>query len=914
MFKKTGFFLLLCFAILAVFSSVPAFSVALPFGPQKTARLNYSEGEVLVKFKPGISPAEAGKRVSSPAVSAVREFRILSKKRPAAYLLLRSGSLTTSELIAQLRKNPAVLGAWPNYRRQVSLLPDDQYFTSLWGLNNTGQSVDGVSGTPDADIDAPEAWNTGTGSEAVIVAVIDTGVNYNHVDLTDNMWHNPGEIPDNVLDDDGNGFVDDYYGYDFAADNSGNNDSDPMPTGTHTPGHGSHVSGTIAGRGNNGLGVAGVCWQAKIMALKAQRPDGYLYDADCLEAIEYAIMMKELGHNIVAFNASYGGTGGSDSDPVADAIESAGDAGIVFCASAGNDDSDNDAINQFPATYSAPSIISVAASDQDDELASFSCFGSHTVDLAAPGVSVYSTYWPTTTGYTYLDGTSMACPHVAGAVALMASQYPDETAYRRINRLLSGVDKPGGFSGKTVTGGRLNLNNSISPGLVFNPFISGVSPDTGLSEDMQLIITGLEFGTTAGTVIFSYASGQEEVNSQTWTNTEITVKVPALPSAGKYLAVKRPDGRESNFHTVSAWQPKDSLILGNWAGAAAIYQAKIYVFGGADSLNWTATTSAGAYDPAADAWSGILSLPVARAGLSAAELNGKIYCLGGWSGKYDSAIDTVDVIAYDPATDTYTDKNSLPQARSFAAAVNLNDAVYLIGGYNNGSYTKTLYRYNTGGDSWTGLASMSVNRAGHGAVALNNRIYVFGGLSSAGHPLSSGEAYNPDTNSWSAIADMPIALFGLAAVTDGRYIYAAGGSSSTASMFEGMSRVFLKYNPATNTWSYTPGGIRELITPKLCASAAYIDGLGIFIPIGSNSELWEKMEFLNIPPTATPNGDINADEEVNITDVILCLRQAIGLDTVDLSLSDINGDEEVNITDVILVLRKAIGLDTKEKT
>jgi subtilisin family serine protease len=265
--------------------------------------------------------------------------------------------------------------------------PGDPNFGELWGLRNTGQSVQGTCGKTDADIEAASAWDVSTGESDVVVAVLDSGVFYDHEDLSQNMWQNAGELLGNNIDDDDNGYVDDVFGYDFAADDEGRNDPDPMDILTH----GSHVAGTVAAVGDNDTGITGVAWNVKVMALKVVRPLGYLHDSDIIEAIEYAIMMKERGVNIVAINASYGGTEGCQTDPMRDVIAEAGQAGIAFVASAGNEGIDNDYTPQYPASYDAPNIISVAASDQFDNLTTFSNNGVNSVDLAAPGENILST-------------------------------------------------------------------------------------------------------------------------------------------------------------------------------------------------------------------------------------------------------------------------------------------------------------------------------------------------------------------------------------------------------------------------------------------------------------------------------------------------------------------------------------------
>ena len=327
---------------------------------------------------------------------------------------------------------------------QTPLYPNDPRFGDLWGLNNTGQT----GGTPGADIDAPEAWDLQIGEQNVVIAVIDTGVDYNHPDLAANMWVNPEEIPGNGLDDDGNGFDDDIYGYDFY-----NNDGDPMDDHYH----GTHCSGTIAAVGNNGNGVTGVNWNASIMALKFLNSSGSGNTTDAVAAVDYATWMKLNGVPLVAMSNSWGG--GGFLQTLEDAIAAANDAGILFIAAAGNDGLNNDSFPHYPSSYEVPNVISVAATDHNDQLAYFSNYGINSVDLAAPGVNIWSTV--PGNGYESHNGTSMATPHVAGVAGLVISQFPElENSHLDIKyRILASVDNIPGLP--VATSGRLNAYNAL---------------------------------------------------------------------------------------------------------------------------------------------------------------------------------------------------------------------------------------------------------------------------------------------------------------------------------------------------------------------------------------------------------------------------------------------------------------------
>ena len=361
-----------------------------------------------------------------------------------------SSTAALLEVAGVWQSHDSVVYAEPDYILQtqtVPLLPSDLNVTALWGMHNTGQT----GGTVDADIDAPEAWANFTGTTQVVIASIDTGVDYTHEDLAANMWQNLAEL-NGVAgeDDDGNGHIDDFYGIDTA-----NDDSDPFDDN----GHGTHTAGTFGAVGNNGVGVVGVNWDIQIMALKFLGSNGNGSITDAVKAITYMTMMKtDYGVNIVASNNSW--SGGSFSEPLHDAIEASNEAGIMFVAAAANLAGDNDEFAEYPSSFDFDGIISVAATDDNDSLASFSNYGATTVDLAAPGVFIWST--EPGDSYGYSSGTSMAAPHVAGAVAMLMASNPDATLAEVKNAILSGVDLVESLDGLVLTGGRLNLANSLT--------------------------------------------------------------------------------------------------------------------------------------------------------------------------------------------------------------------------------------------------------------------------------------------------------------------------------------------------------------------------------------------------------------------------------------------------------------------
>lgn len=563
---------------------VSAVLIALMAQPVSAGQDGFVESEVLVVFRPGVDKAGAGQALGRHALKLDRHFAKISKNRQRATGLVKGKGRSTAALVKMLSADPDIELAEPNYLRRVSAtVPNDPEFSKLWGLKNNGQTVAGIAGTSGTDTNFIPAWKLARVSSAdVVVGVVDTGVDITHPDLAANIWTNPGETAGNGIDDDGNGYVDDVNGFDFAGDTNNSNDSDD---------HGTHVAGTIAAAGKNGVGVIGLQYRAKILPLRVS-PDGIVISsAAAIEAYEYAIDLKQNGVNIVALNASFGGPSFSSAENAA--ITVLRDNGIILCAAAGNETVNNDVTPSYPANYNISNIISVASINQTNGLSSFSNHGAATVDLTAPGSNIYSTLPqhlastqssvtagatnyssqklvyaettsltgisasihacglgnpgdfppavsgnialiqrgtitfaakitnaknagavaaivydnttdPLTTGlftlgavgawipavrvtkasgeailaglpasgtvvnyrdpaniYQFLSGTSMATPHVAGAVAFAAWNFPAETMAQRIARITGNVTPVAALAGKTTTGGRLDLLRMI---------------------------------------------------------------------------------------------------------------------------------------------------------------------------------------------------------------------------------------------------------------------------------------------------------------------------------------------------------------------------------------------------------------------------------------------------------------------
>ena len=660
-------------------------------------RTEYVEGEVIVTFKPSVDLPSARQALGAHAAELAKHFDFLSQQRGRHLGLVRAKNRTTAALLAELSRDPTVETAEPNYLRWVSVRPpNDSLFPQMWAFQNSGQLVNGSTGTARDDVGFIAAWGLARPTtNEVVVAVLDTGTDHGHPDLAPNMWINPGEIAGNGRDDDHNGFVDDVFGFDFADDSP-----DPRDSGFH----GTHVSGTIAAAGNDQMGVIGVDFQARIMALRVSSDGQTINSAAEIQALQYATMMRNRGVNVVAINASFGGGGFSSAESAA--IQMAGNAGIIFCAAAGNSSLNHNTTSVFPASYRLSNMIVVAASDQDDALAGFSDFGSTTVDLAAPGVNILSTVptsldtaslpnptgevaqgtnlisanlvafsgmtagitatafdcglgfptnfppavsnnialisrgtlsftqkvsnalaagakaaviynnasgnfqgtlqnagnWPPTlaiaqadglalqertpvtvtvaTAYQFLDGTSMATPHVAGAVALAAMNFPGETVAQRIQRILGNVDIKPSLSGLVRTGGRLNLQRMLDTDLnglpdwweqTFLGQLTGVNPNADPDHDGASNLAEFLAGTTPTnptSALRLAVAGAPAING-------FVVRWPSV--AGKHYRLLRATNLTSGFNSVvqgniAATPPTNTVTDPFVAAGARFYQ------------------------------------------------------------------------------------------------------------------------------------------------------------------------------------------------------------------------------------------------------------------------------------------------------------------------------------------------------
>lgn len=415
--------------------------------------------EVLVKFRPGVSE-EAIERILA-AFNDRQEDEI--EALPGLQAIDDLDDAEPAEVVAQYQALPEVEYAEPNY--EISLVepgdvgfasdessyeegsrehlhPHDPLFSEQWALDNHGQS----GGKEGADIGAALAWSVTTGSDKVVVAVIDTGVDYTHTDLASNIWVRPARLA--PYEDRQIGTIQDYHGY-----NAIENNADPMDES----GHGTHCAGIIGAEGENNLGIAGVNWKVQIMPLKFMNASGFGNTKDAIECINYVIDRRNKGVNVRIISASWGST--TKSRALEEVIRKAYDAGILFVAASGNASTNTDRTPHYPSSYKLGNVVSVAALDRNDQLASFSNFGEKSVHLAAPGKDILSTWLGDQ--YESHSGTSMATPVVAGVAALLLSREPNLSVDELRKSLFDSVDKLPSLKGKIVTGGRINAATAL---------------------------------------------------------------------------------------------------------------------------------------------------------------------------------------------------------------------------------------------------------------------------------------------------------------------------------------------------------------------------------------------------------------------------------------------------------------------
>jgi subtilisin family serine protease len=399
----------------------------------------FRDGNVLVAFNSGVS------RQTQPGIEkAAQAYEVRTLGVGVHLLRVRNGHVL--DAVRLLRSNPSVRYAEPDYLAQVAATPNDPSFPKQWGYQNTGQTVNGVAGTPGDDEHAVPAWSVATGSHSIVIGEVDTGVDYTHPDLAANIWTNPGGI---------GGCAAGTHGYNALASSC-----DPMDDDTVYGGHGTHVAGILGAAGNNGLGVTGINWTTTILPVKWVNSSGSGATSDLITALDWLVKAKQAGVNVRIVNDSDVFPGTAYSQALSDEIDLLGQNSILFVTAAGNsgDNNDNPAVRRYPCGYAKSNEICVTASNQNDTLPGWANYGSTTVDLAAPGDNIYSTL--RNNGYGFISGSSMASPQVAGTAALILSQQYMSPSQLKAD-ILENVDQLSSFNGLVRTGGRLDVCKAL---------------------------------------------------------------------------------------------------------------------------------------------------------------------------------------------------------------------------------------------------------------------------------------------------------------------------------------------------------------------------------------------------------------------------------------------------------------------
>jgi subtilisin family serine protease len=746
----------------------------------------FAAGEILVKFKevPAPSPAATPAQHLQPLKGArAQEFAAALPEKAQTALKQIQGkvvkahpamglvkvkipkNISEGEAIEHLYYSGTAEYAEPNFkvRPQAIAPPNDPKFGDQWALYNTGQA----GGSAGADIDALNGWGIikDSATTPTYVAVVDTGVDYKHPDLAANMWKNPKETL-NGIDDDEDGWIDDVYGIDTTVDSGPDGvptpaEGDPMDTN----GHGTAVAGVIGARGNNALGICGVNWNAKIMALKfmtSMSNDGTAYSGDiegAITCINYALQTKAAYKYTRMVIVLAWKTDGY-SQALRDAIRLAQYAGVLVVTAAGNNDEDNDVFPVYPSYYNlrnhgTNNLVSVGASDRNDLKATFpasygtppaSNYGCTSVDLFAPGKDIITTL--PGSDYNLYSGTSMAAAHVAGVAALLWSKNPTANFKQIKGLILNGAEDGAGnndFRPICVTWGRLNLFKSLTAGLIDDPALFEVCPAKANVGD-TVTITGINFGasSTGNTLSWLYnpAFTIPAANITSWTSTKIVFTVPAtMPKGTGRLQVTTALGtsRGACFSHISpeTLVPGQPLILERGFAAHARSGNDVFVIGGYTSYGLTRLVEKYSLNTQTCILDCRQWMPTAVSNAAAATIGtgtaAKIYVVGGMDGT-GTIVDKLQI--YTPSTGVWTAGPPLPQPLMQAAAVGIGTKVYVFGGLNSTGYgsnaVNTTYIYDTVAKTWSTKANLPVATA-YAAATQNGsgKIWVMGGFATA---------------------------------------------------------------------------------------------------------------------------------------------------------------------------------------
>ncbi|MBU5334082.1 S8 family serine peptidase [Anaerocolumna aminovalerica] len=621
--------------------------------------------------------------------------------------------------------------------KDVSLLNDiiagSNELNSLTNKNNDPtNNVNNISSTYSMDVNVEETWKQ-TKGEGVIVAIIDTGIDITQEDLRDNVYVNQSEIPNNGIDDDNNGLIDDINGWDFVNNSNIIHDYNNI----YEEWHGTSVAGIVAAKDDNYVGITGVAPEAKILPLKVFQ-NGYAYTSDIIAAIEYA---EKMGAKIV--NCSWGST--ENNPALKEAIDN---SSMLFICAAGNNRDDMDLSPVFPAAYDNENIIAVASINSKGILSGFSNYGNTTVDIAAPGERIISTF--PGNQYAFTSGTSMAAAFVSGEAALLYSLNEGFNSFEVKERILLSSDRLSSLTGKVLNGNKINCNNAVQ----------------NISSNEIIQIDAIDY--------HNYSSINSDINSDyNLYSSEIKTSLPfgyldcvRAVAFNDSIYVTNSWGELYQYNpTTNRWSTKATMQDMSNPQSLVVVNGKIYAVGClAPDRSYTILE----YDPIKDYWTYKLDIPTEKEIdlFSAAVVNNVIYVM---SGERDSAMQRVNI--YDPITNIWSVKaNMLSQRDDYASMAVIDDKIYFAGGWDN-----TMEAYDPLKDSWETKSSMTTARGFFGFVPNKGKLYALGGRNNA-TSLKSIEEYDPKTNSWSVstcVLSMP--RFGGSTVVLNNKIYIIGG-------------------------------------------------------------------------------------------------------------------------------------------
>lgn len=811
------------------------------------ARADEAPAGVLVKLRQAPSGAAKLARLAGPAraaatfaalPAATRERLAQTGLRPrAAYpglglLLLdglpAGGQAALAKTIDALYRSGAVEYAVPDYARrpQAARYPDDTFFSWQWGLDDVAQYQPLVSlwGLGDRDINAPEAWSVRTDGSAVVVAVVDSGIDYYNPDFMPNLWRNPGEMADNGVDDDGNGYVDDVYGI-APVYGSG----DPYDDNSH----GSLVSGIVGAVGNNGLDSAGVAWQAQLMALKVLNARGFINDSSVIEAIDYVVRTKQtLGLPRVVLNLSFGGD--ADSPALHDAIAAAEAAGILVVAAAGNDSRDIDYRPSYPAADPSDAVLAVgAAATSYTGVAGFSNFGCGTVDVLAPGEWILGPY---PGGLAISSGTSQAAAIVSGIAALVWSQNPDAPWQDIKSAILSSSKPLPDLKGASIAQGLVRADAALAY-TTATPAVWKLS-STAARPGATVTLHGRHFGAMPGSVRLRRDGGDTALTVQAWSDDAVTAMLPAtldygagdlilataagvdsaqtcftvsdratpvasaaVPRTGATVQASGEQvwvfGGLTPYGTTALTERFDAVsetpyVDTRWLMPHAVHDAgsaqidgRIYVVGGFDA-DGIATAHLQIFDPASGSWSTGPDLPAALGEVAVAAGGGRLYVFGGtpqWQQQPTGAEIVATTYVYDPAARRWTQGAAMPVAAYGRAAVlaPAGDAIVVLGGYGEGAQPGTrVDRYDFRNDRWTAGPALAAPRARAAPLVYRDAVYLLhgdGAPSPFGVPMGYRNGALYADGQWREAMSGSIDLIAPAAAVVGDRAYVFGGQT-----------------------------------------------------------------------------------------------------------------------------------------